>query len=38
MENKENKWLFTKSRILFLIVVFFVFSMPLYYRFLQTFL
>lgn len=32
-ENEEIKPLFTKSRILFLIVVFSVFLMPLIYRY-----
>ncbi len=30
--SEKQKPLFTRSRILFLIVVFFVFSMPLLYR------
>jgi len=39
-EEKENNlnesvWLFTKSRILFLISVFIVVSIPLFYRYLS---
>lgn len=36
--NKENKPLFTKSRILFIISVFIVFSLPLIYRYISKFL
>ena len=32
VENQKDKPLFTKSRILFLVVVFLVMSMPLLYR------
>lgn len=32
-KEQESKPLFTKSRILFIIVVFFVFSLPLIYRY-----
>ena len=37
-KNEANKWLFTKSRILFLISVFVVFSLPLIYRFFSNFI
>ncbi len=37
-KNEVNKWLFTKSRILFLISMFVVFSLPLIYRFFSNFI
>lgn len=36
--EKKPEWLFTRSRILFLISVFIVFSLPLIYRYLSIFL
>jgi len=36
--NKKPEWLFTRSRILFLISVFIVFSLPLIYRYISNFL
>jgi hypothetical protein len=35
---KKPEWLFTKSRILFLISVFIVFLLPLIYRYFSQFL
>ena len=36
--NRKPEWLFTRSRILFLISVFIVFSLPLIYRYISNFL
>ncbi len=37
-ERKIENWLFTRSRILFLISVFAVFSLPLIYRYFSIYL
>jgi len=37
-EIKNEKWLFTKSRILLLVSIFIVFLLPLIYRYFSSFL